>query len=49
VTVGSPTSTRDKVNSQYISKCNPYLTSWFGVVELGLKLTSNMVSKPFFF
>jgi len=44
--VGSPTSTRDKTNSQYISESNPHLTSQFCRVELGLKLISNMVSEP---
>jgi len=44
--VGSPTSTRDKTNSQYISGCNPHLTSRFCGVELGLNFTFNMVSKP---
>ena len=43
--VGSPTSIRDKVNSQYISGCNPHLTSRFCEVELGLKPTSNMISE----
>jgi len=37
--IGSPTSIRDKVNSQYISGCNPHLTSRFCGVELGLKPT----------
>ena len=50
----SPTSTRDKevphrlrdkVNSQYISGCNPHLTSQFCGVVLDLKSTSNMVSE----
>ena len=27
--VGSPTSTKDKANSQYISGCNPHLTNRF--------------------
>jgi len=45
-TIGSPTSTRDKANSQYIIRCNPHLTSPFCGVELGLKLISNMVSEP---
>ena len=43
--VGSLKSTGDKVNSQYISRCNPHLTSRFCEVELGLKLISNMVSE----
>jgi len=42
------TSTRDKVNSQYINGCNPHLTSRFCGVELGLKPTSNMVLESFF-
>ena len=42
----SPTSTRDKANSQYIIGCNPHLTNRFCGVELDLKLTSNMVSEP---
>ena len=37
----NPTSIRDKVNSQYISGCNPDLTSQFCGVELDLKSTSN--------
>jgi len=37
----NPTSTRDKVVSQYISGCNPHLTNRFCRVELGLKPTSN--------
>jgi len=40
--VGSLTLTRDKTNSQYISKCNPHLTSQFCGVELDFKLTSNI-------
>jgi len=43
VSVESPTLTRDNANSQYISGCNPHLTSWFCEVELGLKPTSNLV------
>jgi len=42
----SLTSTRDKTNSQYISGCNPHLTSQFCGVELSLKPISNMVSEP---
>jgi len=41
--VGSRTSTRDKANSQYISGCNPHLTSRFCEVELDLKSTSNNI------
>ena len=35
--VRSLTSTRDKTKLQYISGCNPHLTSKFCGVELGLK------------
>ena len=38
--VGSPTLTRDKANSQYISGSNLHLTSRFCGVELGFKSTS---------
>jgi len=40
IIVGSPTPTRDKVNSQYISECNSHLTNWFCGVELVLNSTS---------
>jgi len=36
LSVGSPTSTRDKANSQYISGSNAHLTSRFCGFELGL-------------
>jgi len=39
----SLTSTRNKVNSQYISGCKLHLTNQFCVIELGLKFTSNIV------
>jgi len=43
-----PTSTKDKVNSQYISECNshlanPHLTSQFCEIELDLKFTFNII------
>jgi len=44
ICVGSSTSTKDKVNSQYVSECNPHFSSRFCGTELGLKPTSNMVS-----
>jgi len=34
IVVRSFISTRDKTNSQYISGCKHYLTSWFCRVEL---------------
>jgi len=37
--VGSPTSTRDKINLQYISECKSY-PNRFCKVELDLKFTS---------
>jgi len=38
--VGSPTSTTDKTNLQYICECKPHLTSQFCRVEISLKFTS---------
>jgi len=40
ISVGSPTPPRDKANLEYISGCNPHLTSQFCGVELDLKSTS---------
>ena len=43
--IKSSTSTRDKVNSQYISECDPHLTSQCCGVKLDLKSnfkTSNL-------
>jgi len=44
--VGDLTSTKDKVNLQYISGSNPHITSWFYEDELGLNSLSNMISSP---
>jgi len=47
--VGSPSSTRDKTNSnlQYINRCNPHLISRFCGIKLDLKLTSNIQESQF--